>query len=119
MLHSDSTGEAHGNQDEDLSASEFADNDSEANGFGSPVDGAEMDVELMEIADLTYKKDITIHKKDRHQAIFMILKGKGPDDDCRYERLGLVKVSYYTDENFVTAFREATLNQPERNCVIV
>ncbi|KAL6790832.1 heterokaryon incompatibility domain-containing protein [Trichoderma sp. SZMC 28012] len=119
ILRSDSNAEADAAPDEDFSASEAADNDSEDNNFGSPVDGAEMDVELMEIADVTYKKDITIHKKDRHQAIFMILKGNGPDDDRRYERLGLVKVSYYTDENFVSAFREATLNRPNRDCILV
>ncbi|KAK4080930.1 hypothetical protein Trihar35433_2035 [Trichoderma harzianum] len=119
VLRSDSNSEAHATPDEDFSAFEATDNDSEDNDFGSPVDGAEMDVELMEIADLTYKRDITIHKKDRHQAIFMILKGKDSDDDCQYERLGLVKVSYYTDENFVTVFRDATWEQPKRDCVIV
>ncbi|KKP04451.1 hypothetical protein THAR02_03458 [Trichoderma harzianum] len=111
--------EVHATPDEDFSASEATDNDSEDNDFGSPVDGAEIDVELMEIADLTYKRDITIHKKDRHQAILMILKGKGGDDDNRYERLGLLKVSYYTDEKFVTAFQEATLKRSMKNCVII
>ncbi|KAL7955586.1 hypothetical protein V8C34DRAFT_236931 [Trichoderma compactum] len=104
VLRSDSSGEAHADPDDDFSASETADNDSEDNDFGSPIDGAEMDVELIEIACLRYTKDITIHKKDRHHVLFMILGGKGRDDDCRYERLGLVKVSYYTNENFVTAF---------------
>lgn len=119
VLRPNPNGEAHAGPDEDFSASEVADNGSEDNDMGSPVDGAEMDVELMEIADVTYKKDITVHKKDRHQAIFMILKGKGRDDDRQYERLGLVKVSYYTDESFVTAFREATLTQPKTDYVIV
>ncbi|KAL6819879.1 hypothetical protein V8C40DRAFT_65639 [Trichoderma camerunense] len=119
VLRPNPNGEAHAGPDENFGASEGADNDSGENDVGSPVDGAEMDVELMEIADLTYKRDITIHKKDRNQAIFMILKGKGSDDDCQYERLGLVKVSYYTDENFVTGFRDATSEQPKRNCVIV
>ncbi|KAL6690590.1 heterokaryon incompatibility domain-containing protein [Trichoderma pleuroticola] len=111
--------DAHADPDEDFSASEAADNDFKDNDFSSPVYGAGMDVELIEVADLTYKRGITIHKKDRHQAVFIILKGKGFDDDRRYERLGFVKVSYYTDENFITAFREAALKRLTRNCVIV
>lgn len=122
VLRSGSNGDVQASPDESFSTSEAADNDSEDSNFGSPADDAEMDVELMEIADLTYKRDIketTVLKRNRHQAIFMILKGKGRDDDCRYERLGLVMMSYYADENFVTAFGEATLSWPMKNCVIV
>lgn len=43
--------------------------------------------------------------KDRHQAVFMVLKGKGHDDNPRYKRLGVVKVSSETDEEFIMIFQ--------------